>query len=426
MKRTWPATVAPVLVLVGAAGCGNGGGEGVPERLQKVRRGANIDRVLHASRVRLRIGTSARGVLTARVASTPRSAGAPLTRAVKARSVKTRHGDPVLKVDATAARSVPRCDPLYLIAETRTKGRVRRRAVSRLAQSATCRQVSSRGTWHPTSRPPIDPAMGNIPFGTRSHWLQPWRSYLDTFPASRLRDAIGINFNVGSAEPWSDGVLRLLARSGVRRARMDVSWNSMQYDHPDRLTPHVAAVFGQALRTMRKRGIRPLVLLNSSAGGPAPSQPVPLTLTRPAKRGARMIFVDPQNVSALVPGRSGIDAPRLLAGTLVKAALPGGVVTLTKPLQTDLPAGRVPASTLRFAPFGGQSTDTLDGWLSYADSVTQFTKKVLGPGNFDVEIWNELSSNSGFIPQSAYYNPLPAGPQPDTVDPAAPDGGAAS
>ena len=34
------------------------------------------------------------------------------------------------------------------------------------------------------------------PFGTTSFWLQPWRAYMDTWPASRLLDGTGINFNV--------------------------------------------------------------------------------------------------------------------------------------------------------------------------------------------------------------------------------------
>src|SRR4051794_23888503 len=70
--------------------------------------------------------------------------------------------------------------------------------------------------WH-TLRNPVDAAQ-LTPFGTRSHWLQPWRAYLDTRPAAQLRDAAGINFNVDPAE--ADSAARLLAASGFRRARV--------------------------------------------------------------------------------------------------------------------------------------------------------------------------------------------------------------
>ncbi|MGI8793595.1 MAG: hypothetical protein ACR2H3_10530 [Acidimicrobiales bacterium] len=52
-----------------------------------------------------------------------------------------------------------------------------------------------------TLRDPIDASQQTaLDFGERSHWLQPWRAYLDTVPAQRLRDAVGINFNVDAAQ----------------------------------------------------------------------------------------------------------------------------------------------------------------------------------------------------------------------------------
>ena len=66
---------------------------------------------------------------------------------------------------------------------------------------------------------PIDPSQQTaMPFGDRSHWLQPWRAYLDTVPASVLRNAVGINFNVDPGQ--ARATARLLARSGFRRARV--------------------------------------------------------------------------------------------------------------------------------------------------------------------------------------------------------------
>src|SRR5688572_19027275 len=80
----------------------------------------------------------------------------------------------------------------------------------------------------------IDPAQQTaVAFGERSHWLQPWRAYLDTVPAARLRDAIGINFNVEPGE--AAAAARLLARSGFARARVEIGWGSFSYDEPSKL-----------------------------------------------------------------------------------------------------------------------------------------------------------------------------------------------
>src|SRR3954447_1925303 len=85
-----------------------------------------------------------------------------------------------------------------------------------------------------TLRRPIDPRQQTaLAFGQRSHWLQPWRAYLDTVPATRLRDAIGINFNVEPAE--AEATARLLSESGFRRARVSFGWESIAYSNPDQL-----------------------------------------------------------------------------------------------------------------------------------------------------------------------------------------------
>src|SRR3954468_8047194 len=67
-------------------------------------------------------------------------------------------------------------------------------------------------------------------FGSRSHWLQPWRAYLDTRPASALRRAAGINFTAAPEE--AAATARLLAASGVTRARVEIGWNELTYDDP--------------------------------------------------------------------------------------------------------------------------------------------------------------------------------------------------
>ena len=66
---------------------------------------------------------------------------------------------------------------------------------------------------------PIDPRyLTETPFGTTSFWIQPWRAYLDTWPASRLEESLGINFNVSA--PQAEATARLLQDSGFKLARI--------------------------------------------------------------------------------------------------------------------------------------------------------------------------------------------------------------
>ena len=150
----------------------------------------------------------------------------------------------------------------------------------------------------------VDPAQQTaLSFGDRSHWLQPWRAYLDTVPATRMRDAIGIQFNVPAAE--ADATARLLAANGFRRARIEFGWNSISYDDPTRLAN--PDDFRTRVAALARYGIRPLFLLNAHHGGPTPSRPFTATLTEPAIRGARRVRVDAATLAQVAPGRSGLE-----------------------------------------------------------------------------------------------------------------------
>jgi hypothetical protein len=72
---------------------------------------------------------------------------------------------------------------------------------------------------------------------------------------------------------------------------------------------------------------------------------------------------------------------------------------------------------LRYAPFappfttGGQPNPafqhTLNGWLQYVQAVTSEARRVLGNDQFDLEVWNELTSDSAFLNIANYYKPVP-------------------
>ena len=261
---------------------------------------------------------------------------------------------------------------------------------------------------------PIDSKyLTEVPFGSRSFWIQPWRSYLDTWPASRLLDAVGINFNVSTAE--ADSTARLLQSAGFRLARTEISWNQLSYKDPSEFVDELG--LRERLVALREHGLRPLILLNANSGDPAPSKPVTLTTLADAPTGARTVKLDGASAASVVPGRTGF-AGLSFGGdpdVLITSVGEDGTASLSQPLSADLAAGPHPGNTLRYAPFGPPKLSsgapnpeferTLDGWLEYVAAVTREADKVFGEGNYDLEIWNELSFGSQFLNEGNYYSP---------------------
>jgi hypothetical protein len=261
---------------------------------------------------------------------------------------------------------------------------------------------------------PIDPRQQTaLEFGDRSHWLQPWRAYLDTPLVAELRDAIGLNLNVEPGELAATA--RLAAANGIARARVELSWNLMDYADPGRLAD--PARVGTLLATLRDNGIRPLILLNSNHGEPVPVRRLDLVTMAAAPAGARSVVLRPDSAASVVPGRTGLDATERFkaAATIITEVGADGVATLSRPLEAALPAGAHPATTLRFEPFARPTLPdgapnpaferTLEGWLDYATAIAAQARDALGPGGFDLEVWNELSFGSDFLDINTYYDP---------------------
>lgn len=243
-------------------------------------------------------------------------------------------------------------------------------------------------------------------FGTRSHWLQPWRGYLQTVPARRLVDALGINFN--PAPDQAAAAARELATAGVHRARIEVSWCRVSDSRPERLTG--LASLRRTLLILQRNHLRPLVLLNANHGCPGPLRAFQVQLTAAVPAGARQLTLDPASIRQVVPGHTGLDSTtEYKAAAFLFTRVDGDTVTLSKPLDRSLPAGSYKASTLRYLPFtrpGDPAFEqTMDGWLRYVGLVTHAVKSILGGESFDVEVWNELSFGSDFLDINTYYNP---------------------
>ncbi len=261
---------------------------------------------------------------------------------------------------------------------------------------------------------PIDPKyLTEVPFGASSFWIQPWRAYLDTWPASRLLSSLGINFNVTPAE--ASDVAQLLQDSGFKLARIEISWNMLSYENPTKFVNEHS--IRQRLLALHEHGLRPLILLNSNSGGPTPNEPVTLDTISEAPAGSTTVSLSLASASRVVPGKTGFNKLGFggMADVLIKKVDSQGVATLSRPLAQALPAGEHAGATLLYAPFGpptlsnGQPNPqfqaTLQGWLSYVSVVAKYAASIFGPGGYDLEIWNELSFGSQFLNEERYYSP---------------------
>ena len=275
---------------------------------------------------------------------------------------------------------------------------------------------TAAAAWNVSSNP-IDPSqLTGMPWGFRSYWLQPWRSELVTRSALSFEDALGINFKLNSVGE-SEATARLLAENGIRRARVEFGWNGMSESDPSQLAPQWSAWLAQQIAALRDNGIRPLILLDSNSAYPMPMRQFNLTLAAPAAVGARSVVLSSASAAQVVPGLTGINAGGIAAGVLITAVDSSDVATLSRVLPSPLSAGSVAASTLSFAPFAPpyladgspnpRFQQTLAGWLEYVKAVATFVKQAYGSDDFDVEVWNELSSGSQFLGESNYYNPVP-------------------
>jgi len=273
-----------------------------------------------------------------------------------------------------------------------------------VSTSATSQPTRASGNPTPFFEPQ---QQTDLDFGLRSHWLQPWRGYVDTPPATKVRDGVGINFNVQPSQ--ADAVAALLAAAGFRRVRYEIPWCWVSYDNPARLTNK--ASIDTVLGAFAKYKLRPLVLLNAHEGCPGPLRHLQVRLAASASVGTRTLRLEQASAQQVEPGLTGLDATtQYKAAAILFTALSGTTVTLSKPLDRSLAAGTsLAASTLEFRPFGQAGTAaferTMAGWLEYVGLVTREVRSVLGSDAFDVEVWNELSFGSGFLNVNSYYSP---------------------
>lgn len=259
-----------------------------------------------------------------------------------------------------------------------------------------------------------DPGQANVPFGIISYFNMPWRSYMDTWPASRMTNFCGTQFNVDLK--YTDALCQLLQESGIRNMRVEVGWGNMGWD--DDLTPDARSRFFRLLAILKKHGIRPLILLNAHHGAPCPMREIQVELAADARKGDRMLKL--KDASLIRPGYTGIRNPAYIAAyPMITRVDADGTATLSSGLPEDIKAGPYTLIELKYQPFQGAklkdgsprpaALETFDGWMRYAAHVGQFVRKALGTVNkadsgFDVEVWNEQSFGSNFLDINNYYD----------------------
>ena len=273
--------------------------------------------------------------------------------------------------------------------------------------------AAPRGDWHGLGEAYTDPRyLTAVEFGAHSQWLQPWRAYLETVPAQHFLDGIGVGFTApdGANE---DLIAEMLARHGVRQARIEIGWGNLGWD--DALPDAAQERLGRRLRACASRGIGPLLLLNAHQGAPCPTRFYERELAAPAKQGDTEVRLT--DTSDLVPGYSGLcNLTDYWACEALVTSVDGDTVTLSKPLPKGLgdTSARVPMATLKYRPFSPPGSEdytrTVKGWLTYVGAVARFAAGALGTTGredlgFDMEIWNELSFGSNFLLINAYYEP---------------------
>jgi hypothetical protein len=265
---------------------------------------------------------------------------------------------------------------------------------------------------------PIDPHfLTDVPFGKRSFWIQPWRAYLDTLPASRLQEALGANFPTNPSQ--AQATARLLHDSGFKLARIGINWDAISYTEPTAFRSANLASITTRLTAMRENGLRPLIVLDANSGAPAPLLHVKLETLAAAPAGAQTVTLSPASAALVVPGKTGFNALAFGGSPdiLITSLGAHGLATLSRPLLHPLPSGTHTGTTLRYAPFqaptlaGGATNPefkaTLAGWLTYVRAVSNLAATILGPDGYDLEVWNELTFASQFLNAEHYYSAPP-------------------
>eukprot|EP01044_Picomonas_judraskeda_P014234 COSAG03_NODE_2239_length_2969_cov_4.527526_2_plen_476_part_00 len=250
-----------------------------------------------------------------------------------------------------------------------------------------------------------------VRFGEDSWWHQPWRAWLHTMRPHDITSGAG--FNVGSCgEPCLGIKLQMMSKFGFKHGRIELGWGNQDYNNVSKIDNPGAT---DELVQLKKHGIRPLILLNSNSGAPAPATNYQSVVTQAAKAGETQLVLD-KNPGFIegYSGASSIDG-RYIQCEYFFTKISGSTVQLSKPLLKDVPANtKITTSTFKYLPFAPTNTSdfkaTISGWEQYVLATANMAIDTLGTRGqadvgFDLEVWNELTFGSDFLDINNYYSP---------------------
>jgi len=262
-----------------------------------------------------------------------------------------------------------------------------------------------------------DPRQAKIPFGLVSYYMEPWRSYMDTWSGEQWKGFAGANFN---ADPkYAPALARVLSKAGIRTLRIEIGWGGLNWNDqiPGDQQLHMDPLFAAC----RKYGMRPMILLNANHGAPCPMRDVPVTLTSDAHKGDKVLHLTAGTTVKI--GYTGVRSSQGIAAyPFIVKVDPDGTAHLSAPLGDDIKAGNVNLQELKYQPFQGDHLadgtpvpacqETFDGWIKYVSAVAAYARFAMGTtgapdAGFDLEVWNEQTFGSNFLNIDNYYDTPP-------------------
>ena len=264
--------------------------------------------------------------------------------------------------------------------------------------------------------PYTNPAQLDCPWPKHSHYLQPWRGYIETKSGWDFLNGIGINLHLPDGTN-DELAMRLLAESGFRTCRIEVGFGASKWDEDGFINEEK---FRRRFALCAKHRMRPTILINAHHGLPCPAKTFTSQLMQDAPKGSRTLLL--ANVDGIDVGRTGLDqlteywAAEIL---ITEVNQETREVTLSKPLPKDLAAGEIRLTTLKYAPLHPVGTTEFDatvaGWVGHTLRVCRLARE-MGIRDFDIEIWNELTFGTHFLSINDYYDkasPKITAPEPD-------------
>jgi hypothetical protein len=278
------------------------------------------------------------------------------------------------------------------------------------------------------SAPYTDPKLLDVPWGKYSFIRQGWRGYLETLPARRYRDGLGVVWGQTPPNKSAADVATGLSWAGFRRVRLEIPWGSVKWDESGLIDSDANRTI-QVLRALRAHDLRPLIVLNANHLQPCPVQWRSLSVERPAAAGERVLVVSGDLAGV---GPSGATVMSLADGVRPGPLIAGytdvrdgsrieHAINLSKPLARAVKGGEtMRVAVLRYPPLypvgTAQFDATASGWLRYVELVADLVHKAYG-GDFDVEVWNELTFGSAYLNVDNYDDSKPGRNAPDFLHP---------